>query len=118
MKVRAIDFVVSHVSDIERAKAFYRDVLGIQAPVTQEGGPWIEFGTDPVAFALLQMGKPPQTSIALAVDDVHAAVEELRQKGVTIVMEPVDSPDCHMAAILDPDGNVIILHRRKDGTAG
>lgn len=118
MKVRAIDFVVTHVTDRERSKAFYRDVLGIHDPIFQETGDWLEFDTKPVAFALIQLGRPPKTSIALAVEDVRAAVDELRAKGVTISMEPIETPDCIMAEILDPDGNSVILHQRHDGTAG
>lgn len=118
MKARAIDFVVSHVTDIARSKAFYRDVLGIEDPIIEETGSWLEFDTKPVAFALIQLGEAPRTSIALAVDDVHTAVEELRAKGVTIAMEPTETPDCIMAVILDPDGNPVIVHRRHDGTAG
>ncbi len=124
MKVRAIDFVITNVSDIERAKAFYRETLGIEDAVTFEGGGWIEFDTNPVALAL---GVPPpdwvqpagSTAIALAVDDVDAAVQELRAKGVEILTEePIDTPVCKMACIKDPDGNVVFLHRRHDGTAG
>lgn len=118
MKVLAIDFVVTNVSNREKAKAFYQGVLGIQDPISQESGPWMEFDTKPVALALMEMGEAPQTSIALAVEDVVAAVEELRPKGVEIRMEPMDTPDCIMAGIADPDGNFILLHQRKDGTVG
>lgn len=123
MKVKAIDFVVSNVSDIDRAQAFYRDTLGISDPVNSESDGWIEFDTNPVALAI---AVPPPgwkqpiggTAIALAVDDVRAAIEELREKGVAILMEPVDTPVCTMAFIADPDGNAIFLHKRHDGTAG
>jgi predicted enzyme related to lactoylglutathione lyase len=57
-------------------------------------------------------------TIALAVEDVWAAVEELRAKGVPVLMEPVESPVCYQASVQDPDGNQLILHQRKDGTAG
>lgn len=122
MRVRAIDFVITNVTDIERAKAFYRDVLGIENPVASEGEGWIEFDTRPVALALgitpEGWPKPPVTAIALAVDDVHAAVEELRAQGVTILSGPMETPVCTLAYITDPDGNPIFLHRRHDGTAG
>lgn len=122
MRVRAIDFVITNVSDIEKAKEFYRETLGIQDEATSESSAWIEFDTKPVALALgvppESWPKPPVTAIALAVDDVRAAVEELRAKGVTILWEPVDSPVCTFAYIADPDGNPIFLHRRHDGTAG
>ncbi|HET7855486.1 MAG TPA: VOC family protein [Gaiellaceae bacterium] len=43
--------------------------------------------------------------------DVGAAVEELRLAGVE-VMGVRDSGVCHMGFVKDPDGNVLILHRR------
>mgnify|MGYP001304607989 CR=1 FL=1 len=51
--------------------------------------------------------------IALAVDDVYEAVEELRTKGVEIVMEPKDSEVC-MAWVKDPWGNLLCIHHRHD----
>ena len=122
MKVRAIDFVMVNVSDMERSAAFYRDTLGLDVPMNEDGPVWKEFDTPPVALALFrnQNTSAPGTNalIALAVEDVAAALEELRGKGVKVVMEPVESPVCYQALIEDPDGNALILHQRKDGTAG
>lgn len=118
MKVRAIDFVVTGVSDVRRSKEFYRDVLGIEDEILFEDETWVEFDTRPVALALTQPASERNTMVALAVADVREAVEELRQKGVTVVREPFDTPVCVMAIIADPDGNPILLHQRKDGTAG
>jgi predicted enzyme related to lactoylglutathione lyase len=124
MKVRAIDYIELSVSDMDRAVAFYRDTLGLAFPL--KGGPdWKEFDSPPVAFALDRVrgnraegATPGQVALALAVDDVDAAVEELRAKGVPIVKEPWEADVCYQAVIRAPDGNEIILHRRKDGTAG
>ncbi len=122
MKVRAIDYIELSVADMDRAVRFYRDTLGMDFPLS--GGDdmdrnWKEFDTPPVALELAREGPAPgQVSLALAVDDVAAAVEELRAKGVPIVMEPRDQGVCYAAAIRAPDGNQIILHRRKDGTVG
>ena len=121
MRTRAVDFVVYNVSDMERSTAFYRDTLGIDAKLLEEGGGWTEFDTPPVALALCApsdedwKGGP---AVALAVDDVHATVEELRGKGVTILTEPYESSVCYMAFVADPDGNRVCIHQRKDGTAG
>ena len=60
----------------------------------------------------------PNAIVALAVEDVHAAVEELRGRGVPIAMEPIEAPGCFMAVVADPDDNKILVHRRKDGTFG
>lgn len=123
MKPRAIDFVVHDVSDLRRAVAFYRDTLGLRLDFLKEEWGWAEFDTRPVSLALNQPSEGPPAPgsgavIALAVDDVRAAVEELRGKGVPIVREPFETGVCFMAVIADPDGNRIWLHKRKDGTCG
>ncbi len=47
----------------------------------------------------------------MRVADVEAAVEEARARGAE-VMGIQDSGVCHMGFVKDPDGNVLILHRR------
>lgn len=122
MRVRAIDFVITNVSDLKRARAFYEETLGIEGGVLYESDNWVEYDTDPVALALgvmpAEWKQPPVTALALAVDDVHAAVAELRAKGVKVLMEATETPVCTMAYVFDPDGNPILLHHRHDGTAG
>jgi predicted enzyme related to lactoylglutathione lyase len=120
MKVRAIDFVAVNVSDVERAKQFYRDTLGMDFPLVEFGPHWQEIDAPPVALALRRDPQTPgvNAAIALAVEDIHAAVEELRAKGVDVISEPRESDVCYAALIHDPDGNLLIIHQRKDGTAG
>ena len=55
-------------------------------------------------------------ALAVSVEDVEAAAEELRAAGVTVLAGTMDTPACYMAVIADPDGNRVILHQRKDGT--
>ncbi|HEX2036691.1 MAG TPA: VOC family protein [Chloroflexota bacterium] len=120
MKVRAIDFVSLTVADMERSMRFYRDTLGLDVPLTLDSSTFKEFDTPPVAMALYEDPQSPGVNavIALAVEDVRAAVEELRAEGVPILMEPVETSDCFTATIADPDGNQLVLHQRQDGTAG
>jgi catechol 2,3-dioxygenase-like lactoylglutathione lyase family enzyme len=54
---------------------------------------------------------PNENGIALRVADVHAAVDEARAAGAE-VLGIEDSGVCHMGFVKDPDGNVLILHRR------
>lgn len=56
--------------------------------------------------------------MALALDDVDAALNEAREAGATVLHETRDTPACRNAMIADPDGNPIWLHQRHDGTAG
>jgi predicted enzyme related to lactoylglutathione lyase len=127
MQPRAVDFISYIVTDLDRSEPFYRDVLGLTVsgprgePGTQGNG-FMELEAGGTVISLLnampQVPLHPNGIVALAVDDVHAAVEELRGKGVQIAMEPVETPVCFMAVVADPDDNKILLHQRKDGTAG
>ena len=128
MHVRAVDFVGIAVSDVAAAKEFYGGLLGL--PVVSEfGDSWIEYDAGNVTLALigadaaavakrLEAGPDAAIGVALAVPDVAAAVEELRQKGVPITVEATEFPPCFMATVQDPSGNWVWLHQRKDGTAG
>ncbi len=125
VQARAVDYVVYNVADLETAIPFYRDTLGLPFDYVYEGW-WAEFKVEPVSLALCAppVGQPPQpgyqggATVGFAVRDIHAAIEELRAKGIPVLMEPQESPVCWTATIADPDGNRINLHERKDGTAG
>jgi predicted enzyme related to lactoylglutathione lyase len=122
MKTKAIDFIMFNVTDMPRAVSFYRDTLGMEYPFNEEGKSWTEFDSDPVSFALCHVPNNPGyaggPAIALAVDDIHTAIAELKEKGVKILMHPEETSVCFMSFIEDPDGNRICIHQRKNGTAG
>ena len=113
------------VSDIRRSAEFYEHTLGLKLDAWYGEG-WVEFEIGSATLALYQivrdeigeLSNSDGGAIAIAVEDVQAAVDEMRAKGVKIVFEGGESPVCHFAGIADPDGNPIMLHRRKDGTAG
>ena len=122
MKIRGVDFVMYPVSDLARAAKFYRDVLGLRQEVYSEESQWAEFDCGNLTLSLMGGEKLPEPVIgghlALAVEDVPAACEELKRQGIRIVKEPQDYGCCQAVEILDPDGNHVILHRRADGTFG
>jgi len=122
MKIRGTDFVMYPVSDLARAAKFYREVLGLPQEVYSEEWQWAEFNCGTLTLSLKGGEKLPEPvtggRIALAVEDIHAAYEELKRQGVRIVKEPQDYGCCQAVEILDPDGNHVILHRRADGTFG
>ena len=123
MKARAVDFISYTVTDMDKAEAFYRDVLGLEVSAPRgepgtRGNGYMEFECGGVSIGLTQMEPMPNGAMALAVDDVHAAIEELKALGVEVGMGPIETGDCVIAAISDPDGNQIIIHRRNDGTYG
>ena len=77
-------------------------------------------GPDTLAIGMgAENFKPGKTggTVALEVEDFDGAVKELKSKGVKLLMEPHDNPSCHMVLIEDPDGNQIMIHRRKEKKA-
>ena len=97
---------------------FYRDTLGMAFPLGGAGD-WREFELPAGGPGAGRRRPPPgRLVLALAVDDVDAAVAELRAKGVPILKAPFATDVCYQAQIQGPDGNVVMLHRRNDGTAG
>jgi predicted enzyme related to lactoylglutathione lyase len=56
--------------------------------------------------------RPNEAGIALRVADVGAARAALEAQGVQFIGETVDTGVCHMSFCRDPEGNVLILHRR------
>ena len=123
--VRGVDFILVSVSDIERARSFYSETLGLK-PAAEWPPYWYEFDAGSSTIAIAQPPsnepQPPYTgngvSFALGVADAQAAVEALKRKGVDVRKEVEEGSVCHMALIADPDGNLIWIHQRKDGTFG
>jgi catechol 2,3-dioxygenase-like lactoylglutathione lyase family enzyme len=113
MQVEQVDFVSVPTRDAARAVAWYRDVLGLPESEFLEGE--IEASNVTLSFwSPEEQGEafvPNENGIALRVADVHAAVEELRASGGA-VLGIEDTGVCHMGFVKDPDGNVLILHRR------
>lgn len=113
MQVEQVDFVSVPTRDYARAVAWYRDVLGL-APSSYAAA---EVETPNVTLSFWNPEKdgeefvPNSAGIALRVADVPAAVEEARAAGAE-VLGIDDTGVCHMGFVRDPDGNVLILHRR------
>ncbi|HVU31832.1 MAG TPA: VOC family protein [Opitutaceae bacterium] len=122
MKILGTDFVMYHVSDLARAVEFYRDILGLPLTARSEEHHWAEFDCGNVTLAL-QAGPHPARAgcgarIALAVDNIDAAYERLVAMHASVVQPPQDHGVCHAFDVRDPDGNLILLHCRADGTVG
>jgi catechol 2,3-dioxygenase-like lactoylglutathione lyase family enzyme len=113
MRVEHVDFVSVPTRDSARAVAWYRDVLGL--PLSEYTDAEVETPNVTLSFwNPEEQGEkfvPNENGIALRVEDVEAAVEEVRLHGADVIGIQ-DSGVCHMGFVKDPDGNVLILHRR------
>ncbi len=120
MKFTEIAFTVYGVTDLKRARAFYEETLGLkptQAYVKGDLG-MIEYDIGPGTLAIgagAPQFKPAGGGgvAALEVDDFAAAVQRLRERGVKFMAEPHETPVCHLLTVADPDGNLLLIHRRK-----
>ena len=118
MDIQGIDFVALPATDMHRAVAFYRDILGLK-PSSEFRGTFVEFDVGGMTLAVFDpasMGRPFEAvklgALALHVPDVAAAVAELKAKGVTFLSDPFDSGVCHGAFFQDSEGNSLSLHHR------
>jgi catechol 2,3-dioxygenase-like lactoylglutathione lyase family enzyme len=92
------------VQDMERARAFYRDKLGLEPSEERPGG--VLYRCASGVFALFESaGASPGTFTQMAweVDDIEATVAELRRRGV--VFEEVDLPGLKTVDGIDIAGN-------------
>jgi catechol 2,3-dioxygenase-like lactoylglutathione lyase family enzyme len=110
------------ISDLERARAFYVEVLGFR-PRAEAPGHAISFDSgDGAPFAIYVVPELAAPQATWSVDDVDAEVEELQARGV--VFEEYDTPEFksvngvvqggrgHFAFFKDPDGNLLGIFGR------
>lgn len=109
---KGINVVSIAVPDLDEGRTFYRDVLGLGAPVYDlpEAG-WIEFESGStagnIAITLAEPGWQPGTgtTIVLNVEDCDSACSELRRRGVRCE-DPVVFPGyVTFCSFYDPFGN-------------
>ena len=122
MRVTEIAFNCYPVTDMVRARAFYEGVLGLKSTyaVGEPGGmQWVEYD---IGAGTLSIGSAPGWNpssdgccVALEVEDFDAAIAQLKASQVRFKLEPFPTPVCHMAFILDPDGNTLCIHKRNAG---
>lgn len=104
------------VTDPERARSFYRDILGLREiprPSTFDPGPrgvlWFVIGHQHIHLIPHSQADPPgPRHLALQVADANAAREQLRRRGLAI-RETTPIPGADRFFINDPDGNQIEL---------
>lgn len=115
------DAIVLFVSDLERAKAFYKAKVGLKLKSEEQG--FAEFELDNTTIALLDIPtaqamineevvtttRPSGESslIAAYVDDLNKVYGALRQRGVEFLKPPSDQPWGQRTAYFkDPDGHL------------
>lgn len=117
MKLKHFAFFAYPVTDIDRARDFYENTLGLP-PAENFDNRWVEYELDGVTFAITNMVEQLEPGahggfFAIEVEDLDAAVAEMKSKGVPFVLDTFETPVCRMAVISDPDDNGVTLHECK-----
>jgi predicted enzyme related to lactoylglutathione lyase len=115
--IKEVAFIAVAVSDFARSKEFYEETLELKLESAPEGYPWAEFEVGGVTIGVGQHEnwQPSRdgTTIAFEVDDIDATIAKLKERGVKFDMEKTETPVCFMAQFRDPDGNKLLVHKRK-----
>ncbi len=88
-----------HAEDLESAKKFYLDILGIQ--LDRDGSEWIDL--KPALGLSVSTGR--ERLIEFHVDNFEEAADILEKNGIQVTRDTK-----HQGAVKDPSGNIIGLH--------
>jgi predicted enzyme related to lactoylglutathione lyase len=117
MITQEVAFVAIAVSDAERARKFYQETLELTPSTTAMGGTWVEYDLGPMTIGVgcHPAWKPSRdgTTVAFEVEDIDAAIDKLKGRGVSFDIEKTETPVCWMAQFRDPVGNKLVVHKRK-----
>ena len=114
--------VAQQATDLQRASAFYAQLLGVRPTAVYDPPGLVFFDLDGVRL-LLERGAP-SSLIYLEVDDVHSTIRSLQDRAVEIVAAPQviyhhsddklgpSGTDEWMAFIKDTEGNTLGLVSR------
>jgi predicted enzyme related to lactoylglutathione lyase len=116
-RVTGPDFIALQVRDLEAARQFYMEHLGL-TPVPQSPPGAVVFATAPIPFDLrtpvVNLDESPRLGWGVALwlecDDADALCAALESKGSRIVQRPFDGPFGRTFAFVDPEGYTITLH--------
>ena len=114
IKVTGLAVLAVYVTDLERAKSFYVDMLGFEEAGPMDPGFCLSAGDltlylEPGRKAFdKRVSEYPEASPCFTTDSVKGAFMKLREAGVKIVSEYLQfGEEFGMFRIADPDGNVI-----------
>ncbi len=113
---KKIDCVMVKVSDLEAAVKFYSRVFGLKPLWQDDGAVGMRFA-DSDAEVVLHTNQeiPVDVDVNYLVENVLSDVENYRQNGCEIVVEPFDIPIGKCAVVKDPFG---IVHSILDLSKG
>ena len=116
MQIVALNHVALNVKNLEAAKRFYGEGLGLEElerPQFDFDGAWYRIGNGQelhlIADPKLASSRNRQNHhFALQVTDTLAATKALEERGLTLTLGPINRPDGVTQIFLaDPDGYIV-----------
>jgi catechol 2,3-dioxygenase-like lactoylglutathione lyase family enzyme len=120
LKDVSIGAITMFSEDLERSKAFYREVFGLPLVFEDQNSAVFGFGPTvvnllkiPAARELIEPGTVASRDagsryqLTIGVDDVDAVCAELARRGVSLLNGPMDRPwGIRTASFTDPGGHI------------
>lgn len=114
MKVEKLKYII-WAQDMNRAIGFYRDVFDGEVVRQSEVMGEVVIAGSTIGIHSGGEGKRTWTGMSFQVADLFAACDILRAAGGEVLREPEDTPEepAHLAMCADPEGNEIMLTRKR-----
>lgn len=109
-----VEHVWFWIADLDRAIAFYTDVLGLRL-VRRDGDEWAELDAGPIRLALhagAGDGREPGGTVVFEVDDLDATRFAMETRGASFGDHGEVDGIARFASFTDPDGNRMQLIER------
>ena len=109
---------IVYAQDAVKARAFFRDVLGLHSVDAGQG--WLIFALPPAEIACHPTdkgGESGQHQLYLMCDDVEKTVAELKKKGVEFKDSPVDRGWGILCTLKIPGGGEMGLYQPRHAVA-
>jgi catechol 2,3-dioxygenase-like lactoylglutathione lyase family enzyme len=122
MPFKGVNLAFVYVRDMDAARRFYEDLLGLPAPAINTPK-WVEYSwPGGRGHFALHRGDPARMDVAqgavravvcLEVDDFAERFARLKAAGVPVALEAQDTKWYWLGGFTDPDGNEIRLQQYK-----
>ena len=123
LAISALHHTAVCVTDLERSKRFYQEVLGlteIERPAFPFGGAWYELGDgrqlhlivheNPLTLRGTRSVDAKDGHMAFRIVDYDAAIAHFRARGVDCLERPDNVTPWKQLYVTDPDGHIIELN--------
>jgi catechol 2,3-dioxygenase-like lactoylglutathione lyase family enzyme len=119
-----LGIVILYARDLERARHFYTEVVGLPTIEPLSGPGFVAFATahgsplavqDAATVPPALVAAPGGVELGLEVEDVDAVWRDWTAKGVRMEEEPADQPFGRAFRARDPEGHLLNVYRLAQG---